>query len=122
MERPEAEFLKGLLALELYVIETGPAVSERTRAVLADHIAHQIELERQGILFAAGPLYGEGEELPSKGMVVIRAKDFDDAKRIADSDPFHQQGIRSYSVRKWIVNEGSQDVTVRFSDQSVVIR
>ena len=120
--KAEADITKGLLGLELYVIETGPARSERTLAVLPDHIEHQIRLEKEGILFAAGPLFPEGADVPSKGMIVIRAESFADAKRIADSDPFHAQGIRTYTIRRWVVNEGSMTARICLSDQSVVFR
>ncbi|OWU83146.1 hypothetical protein ATO6_20065 [Oceanicola sp. 22II-s10i] len=118
--RTEAEVTAGLRSLELYAIETSPARSDRTRAVLPDHIRHQIELEQRGILFSAGPLFEEGSDIPVAGLIVIRAQDFEEARAIADSDPFHAQGIRSYTIRKWVVNEGSFQQTIRLSNQSVV--
>lgn len=118
----EAQVTQGLLGMTLYVIETGPARSDQTRAVLPEHIAHQIQLERDGILFAAGPLFDEGSDVPSKGLIVIRAASFEDARRIADSDPFHAKGIRTYTLRKWVMNEGAFDVTLRLSDQSLGFR
>jgi len=121
-DRTEAAVTAGLRGLELYAIETSPARSDRTRAVLPEHIQHQIDLERRGILFSAGPLFEEGSDVPVAGLIVIRAKDFDEARKIADSDPFHAKGIRSYTLRKWIVNEGSFQQTIRLSDQSVEFR
>lgn len=121
-QRTEADITQGLLGLELYVIETGPARSERTREILPAHIAHQIDLEKRGILFSAGPVFEEGSDVPSKGMIVIRAKSFEEARQIADSDPFHASGIRTYTIRKWIVNEGAMSVSVSFSDQRMTLR
>ena len=115
----EKQVTNGLLGLELYIIETSPARSERTRAVLPEHIAHQIRLEREGTLFAAGPVFAKGDDTPTAGMIVIRASGFDEAKRIADSDPFHAKGIRTYTIRKWIVNEGAMNVKISLSDQRV---
>lgn len=117
--KTESQVTSGLLGLELYVIETSPARSDRTRAVLPDHIAHQIRLERDGILFAAGPVFTETTDIPTAGMIVIRASNFDEARRIADSDPFHVKGIRTYTIRKWIVNEGAMNAKIFLSNQSV---
>ena len=58
---------------------------------------------------------------PAGGLIVIRAKDFAEATAIADSDPFHKAGLRSYTLRRWTVNEGSYSVRVNYSDQSVAI-
>lgn len=115
----ETQVTSGLLGLELYIIETSPARSERTRDVLPEHIAHQIRLEREGILFCAGPVFAEGNDIPTAGMIVIRASNFDEAKRIADSDPFHAKGIREYTIRKWILNEGAMNSKIYLSDQRV---
>ncbi|PCH98687.1 MAG: hypothetical protein COB84_01520 [Rhodobacteraceae bacterium] len=117
--KTETEITQQLLGLELYVIETSPARSEYTQAVLPEHIEHQIRLEREGILFASGPIYSDESTVPSAGMIVVCAASLKDAKRIADSDPFHIKGIRTYTIRKWIINEGSMDFKILLSDQRI---
>lgn len=119
MTTPEANLTRKFLGLQLYVIESSPARSPETLASLPDHLAHQQDLERRGILFSAGPLWEEGNEIPVAGMIVIRANSFDEARAIADSDPFHQRGIRSYRIRKWSVNEGALQIGLTLSDQSL---
>lgn len=120
-----AEALKKLtekfLGLQLYVIHTVPQVPrEELERLLPEHLAHNIRLEKEGIMFAAGPFTNE-DGTPAGGLIVIRAKDFAEARAIADSDPFHKAGIRSYTLRRWTVNEGSYSVRVNYSDQSVTI-
>jgi uncharacterized protein len=78
------------------------------------HLAHQVDLEKQGIMFGAGPLvHADGS--PEYGMIVVRADSAEDAKRIADSDPMQQEGHRTYTLHKWTVNEGRITLTVNFS-------
>lgn len=110
------------LGKELYVVVARPVRSPQiTEAYLAAHLAHQIDLERRGIMFAAGPLYPRGSELPEAGMIVIRAASFEEAQRIADEDPLHKAGLRTYTLQKWRVNEGTITVTVNYSDQTAKI-
>jgi len=112
---------KNFLAKQLSVIHTTPnAPREALDRMLPEHLEHQIKLEKSGIMFAAGPM-ANPDGTPAGGLVVIRAKDFAEAKAIADSDPFHKSGLRSYTLRRWTVNEGSYSVRVTYSDQKVTI-
>jgi uncharacterized protein YciI len=112
---------KNLLGRRLYVIHTTPNVSrEELDRLLPEHLEHQIRLEKSGVMFAAGPV-ANPDGTPAGGLIVIRAKDFAEAKAIADSDPFHKSGLRSYSLRSWTVNEGSYGLRVNYSDQTVTI-
>src|SRR5262247_4042997 len=53
------DLTKDFLGKELYVIVTTPVVSrEELDKMLPEHLAHQIKLEKQGIMFGAGPLAG----------------------------------------------------------------
>ena len=88
---------------------------EQLRATLPAHLDHQVKLEKDGILFAAGPL--DAEDGARRGLIVIRAGSFAEARKIADTDPFHAQGLRTYTVEQWTVNEGSYTVRLTYSDQ-----
>ncbi|MFK7854230.1 MAG: YciI family protein [Granulosicoccus sp.] len=110
-----------MLRKELYVITTKPARSPEIKSQLPVHLEYQIKLEKEGTMFGAGPIYEEGDELPAGGMIIIRAANFEEAHQIADQDPLHQQGLRSYTVTKWLLNEGSMTFTVRYSDQTMIV-
>ena len=43
------------------------------------------------------------------------------AKEIADSDPMHKCGARSYHIRPWLLNEGRITVEMTFSNKSVEV-
>jgi len=103
------------------VVITRPVRSPEIAARLADHLAHQVALEKAGVLFAAGPLFAPGSAVPEAGMFVLRAKSFGEAEAIAWGDPLHEAGLRTFTIQRWRVNEGSYTVTVNYSDQSAKI-
>jgi uncharacterized protein YciI len=103
------------LRKHFWVIETRLVPGKQiTPPLMQTHLAHQVRLEKAGILFAAGPVVTEGET--PFGMIVIRAASRDEARKIADSDPLHQGGFRRYVLRDWMVNEGRVNVKLNFSD------
>lgn len=109
------------LRMTLYVIVT-TGVPERASEAgdfMPDHIAHQDDLERQGIMFGAGGLRSETTGGPVQGLIIIRADSFEEARRIADSDPMHVNGLRTYTLRRWSLNEGTVNIRINFSDQSM---
>ena len=114
---------RGSLALELYVVVSTPEKPpEDVKAVLPDHLAYQGEQEKLGNLALAGPLSDpSGEQMQGTGMIIYRAESLDAAKAIADADPMHQSGTREYTIRRWLVNEGSFQLDIKLSAQSVRI-
>jgi uncharacterized protein len=122
---PAAEIIalskeKGFLAKQLYVVVTTPAngmgpVMERIK----EHLAFQESLEAQGIMFAAGPQWSDDEAFwEGDGMVVIRAESLVEAREIATKDPMHTSGARKFTVRPWLVNEGTITVRLNYAKAS----
>jgi uncharacterized protein YciI len=109
------------LGKEMYLVITRPVRSPEIAKRLSDHLAHQVELERRGIMFAAGPLYSRDSNVPEAGMFVLRAGSFEEAEAIAKTDPLHAAGLRTFTLQKWRVNEGSITVKINYSDQTVEI-
>lgn len=115
------ELTKNFLGKDYYVIVTTPvAPREELDKLLSEHLAHQIKLEKDGIMFAAGPLSAE-DGARVGGLIIIRANSFAEARAIADSDPYHKNGLRTYTLTRWTVNEGSFTVRVNYSDQTMTI-
>jgi uncharacterized protein YciI len=115
------DLTKNFLGKDYYVIVTTPvAPREELDKLLAEHLAHQIKLEKQGIMFGAGPLVAE-DGARAGGLIIIRASSFAEARAIADSDPYHKNGLRTYTLTRWTVNEGSYTVRVNYSDQTMTI-
>ena len=113
---------KDMLRKDLYVIFTRPVgPREKIMELLPKHLEHQVELEQQGILFAAGPMESQDDDKPRTGMVIIRADSFEHAHEIAMGDPLHAEGLREFEIWNWSMNEGSFTVTINYSDQSAVV-
>jgi uncharacterized protein YciI len=119
---PSADIIKecqarGYLAKQLYVVFTRPVNGiEPVMENLAIHLAYQEQLEKDGIMFAAGPNWTDsGDQWAGDGMVVYRAASLDEATAIAARDPMHVNGARSFTVRPWLVNEGTLTVELNFA-------
>ena len=114
---------RGALALELFVVFSTPkGDQDLLRATLPSHLDYQKEREAEGDLVLAGPLSdATGNEMEGAGMIVYRARSFEDAQSLAEADPMHQAGARSFTLRRWLVNEGSLNVTLSLSGQRGVI-
>jgi hypothetical protein len=115
---------KGVLAKPLYVILTTPTAGiDVLHAQLPAHLAYQKDLEARGVTFAAGPFADDSEtEWSGEGMIIVRAESLSAAVAIAEADPMHQSGARSFRVRPWLLNEGSYTVTVRYSEPHREVR
>ena len=111
---------EGMLQLQLYAIFTRPAnglgpVMEK----LDEHLEYQISMEKNGILFAAGPFWTDDEQLwRGEGMVVVRAQSLCAARAVAEKDPMHASGARTFEVRPWLINEGTLTLRLNHSTKS----
>lgn len=109
---------QGFMKKIMWVVVTEPVGPEdEIQAMMADHLRHQVELENRGVLFAAGPLF-DGDGPPVAGMFILRAEDEAAARAIADLDPMHRAGLRRYTLRRWMMNEGRITVTVNLSNST----
>ena len=114
------EASKGMLQRQLYAIFTTPTDGlGPIFAGMEEHLAFQVALEAEGVLFAAGPLWTDDEKSwRGEGMVIVRAASVAEATAIAERDPMHRSGARSFRVRPWMINEGSMRVRLEFSNQT----
>lgn len=115
------ELLVNMLRQTLWVVTTRPARGPGIQDMLPAHLDYQIALERGGQLFGAGPIFEDGGTVPTGGMIILRAADEAAARDLADADPFHAKGLRSYTLHRWMLNEGAMTFTIRYSDQSAKI-
>ena len=116
---------KQALGLELYVYETRLSGDPKEMVTyLPEHLEYQLELERKGIMFGAGPLFEQDKPKgpPIAGMIIIRADSMEHAREIADADPMHKAGVRTYTLRKWFLNEGALEIGLKFSAQDFELK
>ena len=112
-----------LLAKRLYVVFStathgiGPVMEN-----LDPHVEWQTKLEQDGIMFAAGPLSTDDEQYwEGDGMFVYRAESRAAAIELAENDPMHRSGARSFTVRPWLLNEGTYTVRLFYSGKHVEV-
>lgn len=112
-----------MLQKQLYAIFTTPVNGlESVFENLEDHLGFQTEMENEGILYAAGPMWTDDEESwEGEGLVVVRAASREEAIKIAERDPMHARGARSFTVRPWLINEGTITVRLNKSSQTFTI-
>lgn len=101
-----------MLKLKLYVI-LWHGKDQDLLPLLPDHLAYLISLEKQGKVFASGPL---GAPEKRNGLTIVRAKDEAEARQMAENDPFAKAGIRDFSIEPWTIMEGSISIRMDFSD------
>ena len=55
-------------------------------------------------------------------MVIIRANSLSEAKQIAATDPMHKSGARSFTVRPWLLNEGTINLSINYSKGNFTLK
>ncbi|RST84441.1 hypothetical protein EJC49_20955 [Aquibium carbonis] len=112
-----------MLQKQLYAIFTTPAGAiEPVLANMEEHLAFQVSLEREGVLYAAGPMWSDDEKTwEGEGLVVVRAGSRGEAIAIAERDPMHRSGARRFTVRPWMINEGTLSIRLDMSSQTFAI-
>ncbi|WP_246248857.1 YciI family protein [Chelativorans alearense] len=112
-----------MLQKQLYAIFTTPVGGiEPILANLKEHLAFQASLEKEGILYAAGPMWSDDEKSwEGDGLVVVRAASREEAIAIAERDPMHVRGARTFTVRPWMINEGTMTIRLDSSSQTFSI-
>jgi len=114
----EVERLKALMLKRAFFVMSRTIV-DRTRLgpVMLDHYRWIIGLEKQGVVFASGPLF-KPDGSQGVGMTVFRVADFDEARTLAEGDPFVTSGAAGYALERWQINEGRVTIAIDFSDQT----
>ena len=114
---------RGALALELYVVHSTPeAEPEVLKATLPDHLAYQAQMEAEGHLMFAGPMSDEtGDHMQGIGLIIYRADSLEAARALAEGDPMHKSGARTFVLRRWLINEGSFTLSVGLSTNHAVL-
>jgi uncharacterized protein len=105
-----------LLGRDYWLILSTPASGTGQADIDArapEHIAWLLGLERDGVVFLSGPLLSGPGTGPGSGVTVLRADSQDQAGAIAAKDPFVLAGLRTFTVHRWRLNEGS--ISVRLS-------
>ncbi|WP_417597036.1 YciI family protein [Pararhodobacter oceanensis] len=111
---------RGCLAMEVFACITSPAKEgPPAPELLAAHLAYQKDLEARGVLFLAGPLSDpSGAQMSGAGLIIYRAADIAAARQLAEADPMHASGQRTFTLQAWRLNEGAPIQGLRLSERS----
>jgi len=122
-EERVADLTRKMLRKKLYVLLSKPLVApDKLQPFLLAHLEYMVSLEKRGLVFASGPLADEGGGQPAGlGLTVLRAKDAAEARALAEGDPFVKNGLRTFELKEWTVMEGTLELRVNLSDQSVEV-
>lgn len=117
------ERLRAMLNKPLYVALRTPVDLSRLNELLPAHLEWAVQCEKRGELFASGPFVQDGAAAGTPGgMSIIRADTVAEVQRILSLDPFIQQGVFTADIKKWLLMEGGFTLSLRFSDQSYLLR
>lgn len=117
-----AQLTQKMLRKKFYVLLSKPlAGPEGFKSLLPSHLEYMIGLEKRGLLFASGPLADKAGPPSGEGLTVLRVADAQEARRIADADPFVANGLRTYELKEWTIMEGTLGVRVNLSDQTIEV-
>ena len=84
-----------------YLVLSRPSVPrEQVRPHAPEHLAWMRRQHGAGSVLFSGPSADR-----SVGIYVIRAPSLDEARLVADSDPFHAKAVRSYELLEWEVHQ-----------------
>ena len=81
-----------------------------------DHHDYLVDLERRGLLVAAGPCRDEEGWVRGTGLIIVRAANRAEAAAIGAEEPYTKAGFRDMEITPWQRNEGNMTVSLRLAD------
>jgi uncharacterized protein len=95
--------------------ERGQASMEDVERVVPAHKQWLADQEAGGRIFVAGPFLNEDYSYAGSGLIVLRAETAQQAHQLAAQDPMHANGIRTFRIVPWQINEGSVRIDLTLS-------
>ncbi|MHA3021768.1 YciI family protein [Mycobacterium sp. BMJ-28] len=95
--------------------ERGQANMEDIQRVIPAHKQWIAEQEAAGRIFIAGPFLTEDFSYAGSGLIVFRAETSEQARLLAQQDPMHAAGLRTFRIVPWQINEGSIRIDLTLS-------
>ena len=100
---------------QLYIMWKKDGAHKETPEEFKTMLEYQAKMERDGSKFIGGALADQAGKR-SGGIVIIRAKSWEDAKAICDADPGVKDGSTTYELHAFALNSGAFNVRLDFSD------
>jgi uncharacterized protein len=117
-----AQLTQKMLRRKLYaVLSKASPTPEKLKPLLPAHLEYMIGLEKRGVLFASGPLADGAGPPTGAGLTILRTSSMEEARALAEADPFVTNGLRTFELKEWTIMEGTLGLRVNLSDQSVEV-
>jgi uncharacterized protein len=118
-----AALTQNMLRLKFYAVLSQPSPTpEKLKPLLPAHFEYMIALEKRGVLFASGPFSDSRGGPPNgAGLTILRAASAEEARALAEADPFVANGLRTFELKEWTVMEGSLGLKINLSDRSIEV-
>ena len=75
---------------------------EQLNEHLNDHLHFTKPLIETGVMPISGPFFTLDGKNTGNGFYVLRVDNLEEGRRIAEQDPLHKAGIRTFSVEPWL--------------------
>lgn len=117
-----AQLTQKMLRRKFYAVISKPSPTpEKLKALLVEHLEYMIGLEKRGLLFASGPLADGAGPPTGAGLTILRTASIEEARALAEADPFVKNGVRTFELKEWTIMEGTLGLRLNLSDQSVEV-
>ncbi|MDA0262260.1 MAG: YciI family protein [Proteobacteria bacterium] len=113
--------MQGLQREQCYLImmrpaENPPEPPKPQAEMRLEHHDFLVEMERTGVLFAAGPCRDDEGWVRGTGLLIFRAASRAEATALAMQEPYTKYGQRDIDVIPWQRNEGNMQMTINLAD------
>jgi uncharacterized protein len=117
-----AQLTQKMLRRKFYaVLSKASPTPEKLKPLLPAHLEYMIGLEKRGVLFASGPLSDGAGPPTGAGLTILRTASVEEARALAEADPFVINRLRTFELKEWTIMEGTLGLRVNLSDQSVEV-
>jgi hypothetical protein len=117
-ERPDYRHPGGQIYFACFT-ERGTTTIDELEEVFPAHKEWVAEQEAAGRILVAGPFLTDDFAWAGDGLIVFRVEGVAEAHRLARQDPMHAQGLRTFRIVPWQLNEGSLRITLTVSNGAV---
>jgi uncharacterized protein YciI len=92
---------------------------EVVQRVLPEHGQWLFDLEEKGVMFMGGPFRAPDYEWDGSGAIFLRADSLAEAQSESERDPLFIEGLRTYDVRGWQLNEGRLNLSLNLHSNRI---
>jgi uncharacterized protein YciI len=90
--------------------------------VVGEHLKYALQLEEDGVLFAAGPFIDDEGKMIGDGLFILRAGSKAEAQEILAKDPIHVGKYRRFTVYGWTLHEGKLNISIDLSNRTYSLK